>query len=177
MSRPSFDDVDGSAPASPEWLFSGCRLPLVPRIADRIRRRRYAPGDVLVTEGDPGHSVFLIARGSVRVLVRGGHGQPFDERRLDAGESFGEVAVLSGWPRTATVVAATPCDILEVDREALERERSRSRRVIMLTLPNKGLDARSPGSDTAVPPGRSSLLVVPPSPSSRVEAQADSWGS
>jgi len=101
-------------------LFSGCRRALVPRIADGIRRRRYAPGDVLVTEGDPGHSVFLIARGSVRILVRGGHGQPFDVRRLDAGDSFGEVAVLSGWPRTATVVAATPCDILEVDREALE---------------------------------------------------------
>jgi len=100
-------------------LFTGLRRGHVPRIAGGVRRRRYAPGDVLVTEGDPGHSVFLIARGSVRILVRDGHGQPFDVRRLDAGDSFGEVAVLSGSPRTATVVAATPCDVLEVDREAL----------------------------------------------------------
>jgi CRP-like cAMP-binding protein len=51
----------------------------------------------------------------------GGHGRPFDIRRLDAGDFFGEVAVLTRRPRTATVVAATPCQALEIDRTALER--------------------------------------------------------
>ena len=114
-------------------LFADFPREQVPLIAGDVTRRRYAPGDVLVTEGDPGHSVFLIARGSVRILVRGGHGQPFDVRRLDAGDSFGEVAVLTGWPRSATVVAATSCDTLEVDRSALEAVldmRPRARRLL-----------------------------------------------
>jgi CRP-like cAMP-binding protein len=90
----------------------------------RVRRdltpHLFAPGDVVVGEGDPGDSLFLIASGSVRILILGGHGQPFDIRRLDAGDFFGEVAVLSGRPRTATVVAATPCQALEIGRTALE---------------------------------------------------------
>jgi CRP-like cAMP-binding protein len=91
----------------------------------RVRRdltlHLFAPGDVVVSEGDLGDSLFLIASGSVRILILGGHGQPFDIRRLDAGDFFGEVAVLSGRPRTATVVAATPCQALEVGRTALEQ--------------------------------------------------------
>jgi CRP-like cAMP-binding protein len=101
-------------------LFADFPRRQVRRIQRGVRRRRFGPGDVIVTEGDPGHTVFLIARGSVRILVRGGHGQPFDVRLLDEGDSFGEVAVLSGWPRSATAVAATACDTLEIGRSALE---------------------------------------------------------
>jgi CRP-like cAMP-binding protein len=109
-----------SGPGLGVALFADFPPERVPAIAEDVIRRRYSPGDVLVSEGDAGHSVFLIARGSVRVLVRGGHGQAFDVRRLDAGDSFGELAVLSGWPRSATVVAATSCETLEIDRRALE---------------------------------------------------------
>ena len=101
-------------------LFADFPREAVARLVPGVQRRRFAPGDVLVTEGDPGTSLFLIARGSVRVLVLGGHGLAFDVRRLDAGDFFGELAVLSGWPRTATVVAATPCETLEIGPEALE---------------------------------------------------------
>ena len=56
------------------------------------------PGGIVVSEGDPGDSIFLIASGSVRILVVGGHGRPLEIRRLDAGDFFGEVAALSGRP-------------------------------------------------------------------------------
>jgi CRP-like cAMP-binding protein len=101
-------------------LFARFPREAVPCVMAGVRRRRFAPGDVLVAEGDPGTSLFLIARGSVRVLVLGGRGQPFDVRRLGAGDFFGEAAVLSRRPRTATVVATTSGETLEIGAEALE---------------------------------------------------------
>ncbi|HSD67546.1 MAG TPA: cyclic nucleotide-binding domain-containing protein [Vicinamibacteria bacterium] len=85
-----------------------------------LHRRAVPAGEIVVNEGDPGDSLFLIAGGSVRVLVMGGHGRPLEIRRLDAGDFFGEVAALSGRPRSATVVAVAGCEFLEVDRWALE---------------------------------------------------------
>jgi len=90
------------------------------QVAHGLQPRLFSPGDVLVTEGDPGNTLFLIASGSVRIIIMGGHGRPFDIRRLEAGDFVGEVAVLKNRPRTATVVAATPCQVLEIERRALE---------------------------------------------------------
>jgi CRP-like cAMP-binding protein len=90
------------------------------RVARGLRRRLFPPGEMVIREGDRGSSMFFIARGSVRILVMGGHGQPFEIRRIEEGDFFGEMAVLSGRPRSATVVAASACEILEIEREALD---------------------------------------------------------
>jgi hypothetical protein len=89
--------------------------------AEGLHRRLVPAGGIVVSEGDPGDSVFLIASGSVRILVLGGHGRALEIRRLESGDFFGEVAALSGRPRTATVVADADCEFLEIDRWALER--------------------------------------------------------
>jgi hypothetical protein len=91
------------------------------QVAEGLHRKVVPAGAIVVNEGDPGDSVFLIARGSVRILVLGGHGRPLEIRRLDAGDFFGEVAALSARPRSATVVAVADCELLEIDRWALER--------------------------------------------------------
>ena len=54
----------------------------------------------------------------MRVLVIGGHGRALEIRRLDAPDFFGEVAALSGQPRSATVVAVSECELLEIDRSS-----------------------------------------------------------
>jgi CRP-like cAMP-binding protein len=103
----------------------------------------------VVSEGDPGDSAFLIARGSVRILVVGGHGRPLEIRRLDEGDFFGELAALSGRPRTATVVAVDECELLEIDRWALEKlveARPEARRILDGALEHR---AQSP-EETAV---------------------------
>ena len=102
-------------------LFSDIQRYLFRRIQAGLHRRRQPAGAIVVSEGDPGDSIFLLATGSVRVLVIGGHGRPLEVRRLDAPDFFGEVAALSGLPRSATVVAVTACELLEIDRSALER--------------------------------------------------------
>ena len=100
-------------------LFADLQHDLFRRVADGLRRRLVTAGGIVVSEGDPGHSIFLIASGCVRILVVGGHGRPLEIRRLDVGDFFGEVAALSGRPRTATVVATTDCELLEIDHRAL----------------------------------------------------------
>ena len=90
-------------------------------LQDGLHRRHHPAGGIVLSEGDPGDSIFLLAKGSVRVLVIGGHGRPLEIRRLDAPDFFGEVAALSGQPRSATVVAVSECELLEIDRWALER--------------------------------------------------------
>ena len=102
-------------------LFADLPHDLLRRVADGLHRRTVRAGGIVVSEGDTGDSLFLIASGSVRILVVGGHGRPLEIRRLDAGDFFGEVAALSGRPRSATVVATTDCDLLELDHWALER--------------------------------------------------------
>jgi len=102
-------------------LFSDLQHYLFRRVSDGLHRRVVPAGGIVVNEGDPGDSIFIIASGSVRILVMGGHGRPFEIRRLDAGDFFGELAALSGKPRSATVVAAADCELLEIDRWALGR--------------------------------------------------------
>jgi len=102
-------------------LFSDIQRYLFRRMQEGLHRRRHPAGGIVLNEGDPGDSIFLLAKGSVRVLVIGGHGRPLEIRRLDAPDFFGEVAALSAKPRSATVVAVTACELLEIDRWALER--------------------------------------------------------
>jgi hypothetical protein len=102
-------------------LFFEMQHYLFRRTAQGMHRRLVPAGGIVVSEGDPGDSVFLIASGSVRILVLGGHGRALEIRRLESGDFFGEVAALSGRPRTATVVADADCELLEIDHWALER--------------------------------------------------------
>jgi CRP-like cAMP-binding protein len=85
-----------------------------------MRLRRFSAGDVILTEGEAGASLFLIARGSAKVFVRSPHGRSFEVGRLEETDFFGEVSVISGRPRTASVVASAPCELLEMGRETLE---------------------------------------------------------
>jgi thioredoxin-like negative regulator of GroEL len=102
-------------------LFSDIPQYLFRRTQGGLHRRHHPAGAIVLNEGDPGDSIFLLAKGSVRVLVIGGHGRALEIRRLDAPDFFGEVAALSGQLRSATVVAVSECELLEIDREALAR--------------------------------------------------------
>jgi CRP-like cAMP-binding protein len=117
----------GERPAGPgrkalgRPLLSELQHYLFRRVSEGLHRRAVPAGGLVFSEGDPGDSLFLIASGSVRVLVVGGHGRPLEIRRLDPGDFFGEVAALTGRPRSATVVAVDDCELLEIDHWALER--------------------------------------------------------
>lgn len=80
----------------------------------------YKAGDLVVAQGEPGDSLFLVTTGTVKAWIRNREGRYVLVRRLGDGDFFGEISVLSGSPRTATVVAATACEMLELDRATLD---------------------------------------------------------
>jgi putative ABC transport system ATP-binding protein len=74
-------------------------------VAERMTKRHFAAGDTVIREGEPGEEFFLISDGAVDV-IRAEH----EVARLGAGDFFGEVALISGEPRNATVVAVDEVD-------------------------------------------------------------------
>jgi CRP-like cAMP-binding protein len=84
-----------------------------------LRLLSFEPGDIIISEGDAGDSLFVIASGIAKAFVRK-DGRQTLARSMDEGTFFGEISILSGKPRTATVTAATPCELLELDRATLD---------------------------------------------------------
>jgi small-conductance mechanosensitive channel len=93
-------------------LFSGIGKEDRERLAGAATDRLYGDGDRIVREGDPGGSVFVIASGRAAV-VAGADGPELVT--LQAGSYFGEMSLLTGEPRSATVVARGDCRVLEID--------------------------------------------------------------
>ncbi len=102
----------------------------VENILPCIRDRHLAPDAVVFRAGDPGDALFIVARGHVEVLADVGDGRA--EHRLAMlapGQAFGEMALLSGSPRTATVRSTGDVDLLEIGREDFEQLLARDGRL------------------------------------------------
>jgi predicted outer membrane repeat protein len=84
-------------------------------LAEAARLRLFGHGEVVVHEGDPGRSMFLVRQGEVRVVVGAEQREVAVTR---AGGYFGEMSLLTGDPRTATVVARGDVTVLEIDADA-----------------------------------------------------------
>jgi type IV pilus assembly protein PilB len=95
-------------------------------LANRLKERIYPPSTAIVREGASGDSMFIIKNGKVEVKKREASlGVDFTIATLDSGACFGEMALLTGKPRSATVFAnqATEVFVLEKqDFESLLRE-------------------------------------------------------
>ena len=78
----------------------------------------YAPGETIIRAGDDGDSMFVVSRGGVDVRVDA-NGTPRTISRLGEGAFFGEMALFTGEPRTANVVAAEETEVLEIGHDAM----------------------------------------------------------
>jgi len=76
-------------------------------------------GSVIISEGDPGASMYVIVSGEVKVYTRGKAGAIY-LARLGEGDFFGEVSVLTGKPRTATITASQRTELLRLDKAKLD---------------------------------------------------------
>jgi hypothetical protein len=81
----------------------------------------FARGDVILREGEPGDRLYMLTSGMVRAFRKDrASGRQLRVADLKEGAFFGEVSILTGGPRTATVAALTPCELLELDRATLD---------------------------------------------------------
>src|SRR5438046_9740990 len=78
------------------------------------------PVDAIVRNGVPVNTQFVISTGRVKAFVKGPGGRYQVAREMGEGDFFGEVSILHGRPRTATVTAAEPCELLELQRATLD---------------------------------------------------------
>ncbi len=83
------------------------------------RVRVFAPDESIVRQGQKGHSMFVIHRGAVNVQVKE-NGVSKTLRKLREGDFFGEMGLLTGQPRTATVIAEEETEVLEIDNLCLK---------------------------------------------------------
>jgi small-conductance mechanosensitive channel/CRP-like cAMP-binding protein len=89
------------------------------KVMDRSRPLHYAAGERVIEEGSPGDSFFIIDQGQVVVSKRLG-GTSREIARLMEGQFFGEMALLTGERRSATIEAATDVDLFMIDKPAFQ---------------------------------------------------------
>jgi CRP-like cAMP-binding protein len=134
-------------------------------LAEVARERLFGDGQTVVHQDEAGDSLFVVGRGRVRVTIKPGRTQV---ATIDAGGYFGEMSLLTGQPRTASVSAIGDCLLLEIStaefREMVQANPSVLEQVTASVAERQAGLARSrevmAASVTAVEAPRSFLLRV-----------------
>ena len=100
---------------APVALFAPLTSDQRDELAARASERLYGRGEKIVRQGEAGGSMFVIHRGRVRVVESSGR----ELAVFEAGGYFGEMSMLTGQPRSATVEAADECRVVELTAESL----------------------------------------------------------
>jgi hypothetical protein len=124
---------EGLSPAFSSPLFGEFSREDLLAVMGGLRFLTFEPGDIIVGDEEPGDSLFVISSGRVKAFVKGAEGRYHEAREMGEGDFFGEIALLHGKPRTATVTAAESCELLELERDtvaSLAATRPRVREVL-----------------------------------------------
>jgi len=90
-------------------------------LSTSVATKVFRPGEAIIQEGDSGDSLFAIASGVVAVKKTLEEGkEPVELARLGAGIFIGEMSLMTGEPRSASVEALTECELIEVPKQAIE---------------------------------------------------------
>jgi small-conductance mechanosensitive channel len=101
-------------------LFAPLSVDETGMLAQAAVRHVFAPGELVIRAGDPGSSMFVVHNGRVRVQVNE-NGRSRTVATLNEGDFFGEMALFTGEPRTANVVALEETEVLEIGHAAMKR--------------------------------------------------------
>jgi NTE family protein len=98
-------------------LFEGLDVAALDEIYRQMQPRRFDARTFICREGEPGSSLLVIQRGLAQVLIQRPEG-PVPVARLRHGDVVGEISLLTGEPRSASVLATVPTDVLELRQDA-----------------------------------------------------------
>ena len=103
----------------------------VRELARLVRRRTYAPGEILFKQGQKGESCFVVAKGGIRgdIATEENGKRYVTEFRVEPGGLFGEMSLFTGMPRTATGVIEGETELIEIGAEAFGRLLGRNPRL------------------------------------------------
>jgi small-conductance mechanosensitive channel/CRP-like cAMP-binding protein len=116
-------EVDGGAIVerlSAVDIFAPLSVDETVMLAQAAVRHVFAPGETVIRAGDPGSSMFVVHNGKVQVQINE-NGRPRPVATLNDGDFFGEMALFTGEPRTANVVALEETEVLEIGHAAMKR--------------------------------------------------------
>jgi CRP-like cAMP-binding protein len=121
-------------------------------LADRLHRRKYSRGDIIFQKDEPGHSLFIIESGSVRIYMPGTQGADLTLAVMVPGDFFGDLSLLDDRPRSASAVAATDAVLLSLERSdfsSLLRARPDAALAVLATIARRLRDTDQTASDLA----------------------------
>jgi len=117
-------------------LFRELPIRSIERIAALGRLRLYRKGTAIFSQGDPGDALYAVASGTVRISASARDGRVAFLNIMEPGDSFGEIAVMDGLPRTAGATALDDCRLFVIQRsdflELLRREPALALQVLRL---------------------------------------------
>jgi CRP/FNR family transcriptional regulator, cyclic AMP receptor protein len=107
------------------FLFQDLEEPELQQVLDRTLKRDFAAEEVIIHEGDPGDSLFIMASGEVQITKQltlvldedTPKERVFIRLKAEQGVFFGEMALLEDETRSATVTALTDCTVLELHQK------------------------------------------------------------
>ncbi|HKR12100.1 MAG TPA: mechanosensitive ion channel family protein [Pyrinomonadaceae bacterium] len=123
MQKSPVRDGDGSAIVerlSAVDLFAPLSVDETGMLAQAAVSHVFAPGELVLRAGEPGSSMFVVHHGRVRVQVSE-NGRPRNVATLNEGDFFGEMALFTGEPRTANIIALEETEVLEIGYAAMKR--------------------------------------------------------
>jgi len=100
-------------------LFSGLDRINLAKIIPEMEKTSFAAGQIIFNQGDPGDSLFIIVDGFVNIFCTDNEGKAQELACLGTGECFGEISLLTGQPRTASVKAATGLTVYVLSQTGL----------------------------------------------------------
>jgi CRP-like cAMP-binding protein len=115
-------------------IFAGLGRREIDGVLSLAVKKRYEPRAVVLKKGDPALQIYVIAKGRLKAISTGGDGRQAALSIMGPGEVFGEVAVLDGQPRSATISALEPCELLIIQRNDFFRYLESTPRVAIKLL-------------------------------------------
>jgi len=102
-------------------LFAGFPDEQLRMLAAVVTRRNVPRGTIVIVEGDPTDSLYIIIAGRLKVMMSDTEGKEVILAMLGPGEYFGEMGLIDDSPRSATVMAVEPCELIVVTKREFKK--------------------------------------------------------